>query len=62
MQPDHEAGYIDQKDERDMKRVAEFDEMALFEGFPDIHRSAVYHRIICDDTNHVTVETSQARD
>ena len=28
----------------------------------DVHRAAVYHRIVRNDPNHITIETCQARD
>ena len=62
LQPDHEARDIHQEHERDMEGIAQLDEMCLLPRRPGIHRSAVDHRVVGDEADHLAVHPAKRDD
>ena len=58
---DHETGHVQEKHDRNMKAVAQLDEVRLLARGFDVD-AAADHRIVADDADRVTVQTRQRGD
>ena len=60
--PDHEAGHVDQENQRDVERVAQIDEVGLLARALSVDRPAVKHRVVGNDANDLAVHAREHRD